>query len=73
MHSQKRQTLEDIRIEFPVLHRHLKFLYFFVISREKNSLKVLSLEETNIKHQVFFCYSTSLSPFPAPDLSRLSS
>jgi len=54
MHSQKRQTFEDVRIEFPVLHRHLKFLYFFVISRENNSLKVLSLEETNIKHQVFF-------------------
>jgi hypothetical protein len=35
MHSQKRQTFEDLRIEFPVLHRYLRFLYFFVISREK--------------------------------------
>lgn len=35
MHSQKGQTFEDVGIEFPVLHRYLKFLYFFVISREK--------------------------------------
>jgi hypothetical protein len=39
-------------------------------AEKKNSLKVLSLEETNIKHQVFFCYSTSLSPLSAQDLSR---